>query len=56
MDSTTESQKGVRKNENGQATSYQSKLLHIEASNSGNVNERLLKLEENILMAGRGAR
>ena len=42
--------------ENGQATSYQSKLLHIEATNSRNVNERLLKLEENILMAGRGAR
>ena len=39
--------------ENGEATSYQSKLLHIEASNSGNVNEQLSKLEENILMAGR---
>ena len=35
------------------ATSYQSKLLHIEAHNSGNVNEQLLKLEEDILMAGR---
>ena len=39
--------------ENGEPTPYQSKLLHIEASNNGNVNEQLLKLEGDILMAGR---
>ena len=39
--------------ENGEPTQYQSKLLHIEANNYGNVNEQLLKLEGDILMAGR---
>ena len=39
--------------ENGEPTQYQSKLLNIEANNYGNVNEQLLKLEGDILMAGR---
>ena len=39
--------------ENGEPTQYQSKLLHIEANNYGNVNEQLLKLEGDILKAGR---
>ena len=42
--------------ENGEATSYQSKLLHIEASNSGNVNEQLSKLGENIFHGWKGGR